>query len=105
MELQDPACPRCEDTSQLDVFEEHRRALVRPAGGVRMFAAAGVGVWGMTMLAQGWFVVGVLLLAGAVAVGARTVRAVRLARSEAREQMLFCPRCLTRFRADVPLPG
>ncbi|MER8188557.1 hypothetical protein [Kitasatospora sp. NPDC094015] len=97
MEPRDPACPRCEDTAQPGVFEEHHQALVRPAGGARMFVAAALGVSGAALLAQALYVPGGLLLAAAVLVGARTVRAVRRARSGTRARMLFCSRCLTRF--------
>ncbi len=100
MELREPACPKCEDTTQLGVFEEHRRSLVHPAGGARMFATAALAVWGATMLTQAQPVVGALLLAGAVLVAVRAVRAVRQARWTGWAQVLYCPRCLMRFRPE-----
>ncbi|GAA0698358.1 hypothetical protein GCM10010193_61660 [Kitasatospora atroaurantiaca] len=74
--------------------------MVHPAGGVRMFAAATLAVWGAAMLAQARLVVGALLLAGAVLVGVRAVRAVRRARWAPRAKVLYCPRCLMRFRPE-----
>ncbi|GAA1500947.1 hypothetical protein GCM10009760_63260 [Kitasatospora kazusensis] len=74
--------------------------MVHPAGGVRMFASATLAVWGAAMLTQTRLVVGALLLAGAVLVGVRAVRAVRRARWVPPAKVFYCPRCLMRFRPE-----
>ncbi|MFG3056153.1 hypothetical protein ACGFZP_35085 [Kitasatospora sp. NPDC048239] len=97
------ACPRCEESARLAGFEENRRPVRRTARPLRLAASAVLIAYGWAWLTTGRPGLGALLLAGGLAVGALTARAVVRAGSGQRTQVFHCPRCLVRFRPGDPV--
>ncbi|GAA1173186.1 uncharacterized protein YbaR (Trm112 family) [Kitasatospora gansuensis] len=92
-----PVCPRCEESTRLSLFEEHRRPVRRSANPLPLLAATAVGLYGVALLESGNLPLGTALLGCGLAAGALALRAQFAARSAELAQVLYCHQCLARF--------
>ncbi|MGW7449547.1 hypothetical protein [Kitasatospora sp. NPDC054795] len=89
-------CPRCEETTEITVFRERYRPVLRGRGVVRFLAAVVLLVLAAKPLLGG-HAAGVVLLALGVLSAASCARAVARARSGGPVDVAHCHHCATRF--------
>ncbi|MFD0410222.1 hypothetical protein [Kitasatospora sp. NPDC127116] len=88
-------CPRCEETTELTVFRERYRPVLRGRGVVRFLAAVVLLVLAAKPLLSG-DAAGVLLLALGVLSAVSCARAVARARSGGPVDVVYCHHCTAR---------
>ncbi|MEU1288905.1 hypothetical protein [Kitasatospora sp. NPDC005856] len=90
-------CPQCEETTEITVFRERHRPVLRGRGAVRFLAAAVLFVLSAKPLLSGQ-AVGVLLFALGVLSAVSCARAVARASSGGPIDVAYCHHCSARFR-------
>ncbi|WP_354637567.1 hypothetical protein [Kitasatospora camelliae] len=90
-------CPRCEETTEISVFREWHRPVVRGQGFVRFLAAAVLLVLAVKPLLTG-HAAGAMLFALGVLSAVSCARAMAQARSGGPVDVVYCHHCTARTR-------